>query len=159
MNVREQLGHGVISGRGGLLALLLNAAIVCAVRGADDAAKPLVVAADTAIVDVQLPPGAKVIVDGAESTQTRLTYRPLAPGQTRREEVRVRFRDGKEITRSLLLRGGWHVRLPVKGSGESKLRRGGDNSAPVRYGVAGPLTPRWPSGLSARSVSVLRWGA
>jgi hypothetical protein len=78
--------------------------------GADDSA----VASDRALLEVEAPAGAEVTIDGEHKGQRRhFPFQPFRPGQQVSHDVRVKFRDGSVTERTVLLRGGWRVRLPV----------------------------------------------
>src|SRR5262249_34359450 len=69
---------------------------------------------DTAVLEVQAPRGATVRLDGQDQgDQRRFLFRSLAGNRLYQHAVVVRFPDGREVRRDLLLKAGWHVRLPV----------------------------------------------
>lgn len=71
-------------------------------------------AADTAVVEFQLPPGATIRMgDQDYPAQKNAVFTPLEPGKIYQQMVEVRLADGTKLERSLLLSGGWHIRLVV----------------------------------------------
>lgn len=72
-----------------------------------------VVPRDTAILEIDAPPSARILIDGEVVGKNRWTYQPFSPGQRVEHDVLVRLADGKEMRRRVLLQGGWHVRVPM----------------------------------------------
>lgn len=70
---------------------------------------------DTCIVELQLPPGAKVTVDGRDYGEKRqLKFGGLNRGQIYRSQAKIILPDGARTNRSLVLKGGWHVVCPLR---------------------------------------------
>jgi WD40 repeat protein len=99
-----------------ILVLAVLAALVPPVRAGDEAATPAV-PKTAAILEVQLPQGATVLDKGKPTRQQRFTYRNLKPGKLYKDEVQVRYADGREIRRDYLFQAGWLVRLPLPAGG------------------------------------------
>ena len=71
-----------------------------------------VVPEDQCIVDLELPVGATVRVDGRDYGASRhLTFQPLERQKTYPTPFKIQFQDGSEDTRTVLVHGGWRVRL------------------------------------------------
>jgi WD40 repeat protein len=71
--------------------------------------------ADTAILHLQLPAGAKAVVDGDEiGAQRRYVFSGLRPGRLFQPDVEVLFADGTRVGRKLLMQGGRSVRLAMR---------------------------------------------
>ena len=71
-------------------------------------------AADTAVVEFHVPAGATIRMgDQDYPAQKNAVFTPLEPGKIYQQVVEVRLADGTRRERSLLLRGGWHIRLVV----------------------------------------------
>ena len=90
----------------------MSMALVATARvGAND--EPLeLVPEDACIVELTLPDGATVTVDGEDcGTRQRFVYEPLTPGEFCQHEFVVRYPSGKESKHNLLLEGGRRVRL------------------------------------------------
>src|SRR5262245_29464965 len=67
---------------------------------------------DTAILELLVPAGTKVPLDGtARGTERRFPIQPLKPGKQASHDVTVRFSSGEEQQRKVDLQGGWYVRL------------------------------------------------
>src|SRR5262245_29624091 len=104
-----------------LLALALSLAALpirpACVRGDDPAPGPRSageVPKDTVILELEVPAGAEVRIDGKETgMRRRFEYRPLLPGEMAAHEVEATFQGGEKAKRTVLLRGGWQVRLPL----------------------------------------------
>ncbi len=70
---------------------------------------------DQAVLELDAPAGATVKLDGRPtpvSTPTR--FEGLEEGRNRRVQVAVEFPDGSRLDRTVLLRGGWRVRMPLR---------------------------------------------
>lgn len=94
-----------------IVALALLAALGAA------AEEPLV-PEDTCILELQLPEGATVSIDGRDyGTKRRLEFGSLQRGQIYSSRLVVGFRDGSQVQRSLLLQGGWRVPLGIAAPG------------------------------------------
>ena len=102
-------------------SLFAAVALVCA---AISSPKPQAVAADAplssltpedaCILELELPPGATASVAGRDyGERRRLEFKPLRRGQVYSYPLTIRFPDGAEVQRQLLLQGGWRIRLPV----------------------------------------------
>ncbi|HVX61939.1 MAG TPA: WD40 repeat domain-containing protein, partial [Pirellulales bacterium] len=82
------------------------------VRG--DAPASSLVPEDTCILELELPAGATTSVDGRDyGDKRRLEFKPLKRGQIYASKLTVRFRDGSQAWRQLLLKGGWRVPLAL----------------------------------------------
>ncbi|HEV3121821.1 MAG TPA: WD40 repeat domain-containing protein, partial [Isosphaeraceae bacterium] len=76
------------------------------------------VAEDTAALDLDVPDGAEVSLGGvAQGARRRIELKPFPVGRYVPYAVRVRFAGGGELTRTVLLHGGWRVRLPIAAPG------------------------------------------
>src|SRR5205823_1822576 len=71
-------------------------------------------APDTAVLDLELPPGARAALDGKDlGAQRRFVFANLGTKDLASHGLVVRHREGQEERRTLLVKGGWHVRLPL----------------------------------------------
>jgi uncharacterized caspase-like protein len=96
----------------GALVLALAAALPAA-AGLQPEREPAL-PADTAVLDLLLPAGATVSIDGEDrGSRRRFVYRRLSAQTPREHEVHVQFAGGSEARRTVLLQGGLHVRLPL----------------------------------------------
>jgi WD40 repeat protein len=69
---------------------------------------------DTCILELELPAGARVTIDGRDYGEKRtLTYRSLRAGRRYTSNLHVRFADGAEEKRKLFIEGGRRVRLAL----------------------------------------------
>ena len=69
---------------------------------------------DSAIVEVDIPAGASLLINGLDQgDERRLIFEPFSRGEYYSYMAVVRFRDGTETRRELLLHGGWKVHLVV----------------------------------------------
>jgi WD40 repeat protein len=85
--------------------LVVSAALVAAEQG---------VATDVAVLELDLPSGAKVVLNGKDyGTRRHFRYPGWKPGERYFFDLRVQFPDGKEEKRTMILQGGWLVRLPL----------------------------------------------
>lgn len=81
-----------------------------------------VVPPDTAILELALPAGTRFKINdepyrASTASETRvLPFRLLRPGQTATYQLEVQFADGEITQRTLALRGGERVRLPMRAS-------------------------------------------
>jgi WD domain, G-beta repeat len=74
-------------------------------------------AAGVAVLEVNVPAGAVVSIDGTDKgMQRRFRFEGFQPGQRAAYEVRVRFPQGNEIRRTVFLQGGDRVQLPLYAS-------------------------------------------
>jgi hypothetical protein len=93
-----------------------------------EVSKAFPVTADRAVLELDLPPGAILSIDGRDrGAQRSFEVGPLGTAQQTTQEVVVRLRDGRELRRTVLLQAGWHVRLPLR------------ESRPKRSELTGPL--------------------
>jgi len=84
-------------------------------------AEETLVPEDTCVVEIDLPRGATVSVDDRDyGDKRRLEFGALARGQIYSSNVRIRLRDGNEVARVLLLKGGWRVRMAFPAPGAEK---------------------------------------
>jgi len=82
-------------------------------RAADQAAEQI--PEDTCILELNLPAGATVTVDGHDyGTKRRLTYEGLQPSKTYPSLLQIHFPSGGQRQCKLLIRGGLHARLPAR---------------------------------------------
>jgi WD40 repeat protein len=89
---------------------------------------------DTCIVELQLPPGATVSVDGKDyGSPPRLSFDSLERQKVFLSQFVVHFKEGGEETRTVLIRGGWRAHLalawPSKARPELALQTG--HSTPI----------------------------
>ena len=77
---------------------------------------------DAAVLELDVPRDATVRIEDRDygTSRRRFEFRPFPEGATGRYAVRVRFPDGREQARTVLLERGWHVRLPMRGDGGSR---------------------------------------
>src|SRR5262249_28880896 len=69
---------------------------------------------DEAILELEMPVGARAAIDGQDlGDQARHVFRGVTPTQFSQREAKVRFQDGREWQRTLLVRGGERLRLVV----------------------------------------------
>ncbi len=75
--------------------------------------------ADAAVLELDLPPGAEVSIDGVpQGDRRRIEFRPFPPGVTGRYKVKATLPGGHDLARTALLERGWRVRLPLRDIGE-----------------------------------------
>ena len=80
-----------------------------------------IVPEDTCVVELQLPAGAAVAVDGKDyGHPPQLTFDHLDSRQTYPSRFTVRFKDGGEDERTVLVHGGWRERLALASPGEGR---------------------------------------
>ncbi len=105
---------------GGLTCLLFAAAFA---RAAEPEARAPTLAADAALLEViGLPPEAKIALDGKEQgTRRRFDFSGLKPTEYAAHKVEVELPEGS-VTHTVVLRGGWHVRLPVELPSSRRVR-------------------------------------
>ena len=71
--------------------------------------------ADSAVLELDFPPGAEISIDGVpQGDRRRIEFRPFPGGVTGQYEIKAKRRDGRELSRKVLLRRGWHVNLIVR---------------------------------------------
>src|SRR5262245_49984108 len=81
---------------------------------AETAGTPETLPENKAVLELSLPPGATVRVDGTDyGTKRVLSFEPLTPGKFFQYGLTVRFRAGGEAHRTLLMRGGRRVSLTL----------------------------------------------
>lgn len=89
------------------LGLLLVGLLACDASGED-----VSVPAGTCLVEMELPAGATVAVDGRDyGAHRRLTFDNLDPARMYSARLKITFRDGTQDERMLLIRGGQRVRV------------------------------------------------
>lgn len=96
-----------------LLTLVVSAGVATAISacGAESAG---IVPEDTCILELTLPEGATVSVDGRDyGTKRTLTFRRLERGKIYRSKLVVTFSDGPREERELLIQGGRRVNLAL----------------------------------------------
>jgi hypothetical protein len=111
----------------GLLVLALTAVARLSTSQPVAVAQPIAdgkdktpVAKDTAVLELAVPAGAKVTIDGKDvGAQRSFEYLGLEAGKRYEREVCVEFK-GREARHTVFLYGGWHVRLPVTAPGEAR---------------------------------------
>jgi hypothetical protein len=109
MSKPSGVGRGALTILGPGLAVLLSCLSWSIGRGAGP------VAADTAVLELDAPAGSEVSIDGQEKgTRRTFTFGPFQPGRYLAHQVRARFPDGGVVERRVLLRGGWHLPLPLR---------------------------------------------
>ncbi len=86
-------------------------------------------AAGTGVLDVSLPPGAAIVINGTDYGDRRhFEMRPLDGKWLYPYDVVARFRGGETVQRRLLLKGGWGLRMalapPNTSRPEPVLQRG-----------------------------------
>ncbi len=78
-------------------------------------------AADAGVIDVTLPAGATIAINGTDYGDERhFEMKPLDPKWLFPYEVVARFRGGETVERKVLLKGGWNVRLSLAPPDSSK---------------------------------------
>jgi WD40 repeat protein len=107
--------------------MLLTASVLLAQEAAPpspndlDHPKQPALAPDRAALEVEVPPGAKVSVDGQDAGgRRRFEYRGLEAGRRYRHKVEVRFAGGATAARDVWLQGSWHVGLPLVAPAEAR---------------------------------------
>ena len=86
---------------------------------AADGPKPL--PNDVAVLELDLPAGATASLDGVDiGDKRRFEFNGLTANRFDKHRLGVQILGGEKIERTILLRGGWHVRLPL--AGEQKDR-------------------------------------
>lgn len=113
---------------------------------------------EEAIVDLQLPTGAQVRLNGEKSEeQHRLVVRSLADGQWSRHQLAIDFPTGASEQHTLLMRPGQHLRLartlPARNRPDLMLQTG-HNSAVIRSAFNPSGTRVFTLGTDQR---VLEW--
>jgi len=69
---------------------------------------------DTCVLQVHLPPGAELEVDGQPyGDRRRLTWDGLEPGRLYACRLKAKLPDGTSLERQLAYRGGWHIDLSL----------------------------------------------
>jgi WD40 repeat protein len=88
-------------------------------------------AADTGVLDVTLPAGAEVTVNGTSyGAERHFEMKPLQSDRLYPYDVVARFRGGATMERRVLIKGGWSVRLtpPPSASGREVVLQTGHNT-------------------------------
>ena len=99
----------------GVLVAMLWLTPARALAQADRIQPALAVPPDAAVLELDVPPGAEVSIDGVpQGDQRRIEFRPFPEKVAGRYEVKARLLDGREVERSVLLERGWQVRLPLR---------------------------------------------
>ncbi len=94
----------------GFETLLISAVSAIAVQATEEEPVP----EDTCVLELQLPTGATVSVDGEDfGNRWQVTWDGLKKGQLYARRLKVRLADGSRIERQVVLRGGWQVQLPL----------------------------------------------
>lgn len=76
---------------------------------------------NAAVLELLVPDTAEVFINGGEYGKRRIfTFPGMEPGQIYRYECEVAFVDGSRRKRSVLLQGGWHVRLSLAASAPTR---------------------------------------
>ncbi|HTU21745.1 MAG TPA: caspase family protein [Gemmataceae bacterium] len=87
-----------------------------------DAGQERTVPPQEAVLELLVPAGTKVSIDGEDQgTRRSFRYEGFERGQLYPYEVAVQFPNGGKARRTVLLRGGWDVRLPLTETGASKF--------------------------------------
>ena len=93
--------------------LILLALLLISGRGAE-AQSDDVVPEDSCILELDLPAGATVTIDGRDyGTKRRMTFGSLDPGRLYPSRLQVAFPDSTADERELLIRGGWRIPLRI----------------------------------------------
>lgn len=96
-------------------SVLILAAAICIAGtwlSAAESGDEELVADGSAVLELEIPDGATVNVDGRDyGTQRRLTFRPLQQLRTYKSQLSIRLRDGNDIRREVLLKSGWRFRV------------------------------------------------
>jgi WD40 repeat protein len=72
------------------------------------------VAQNEAVLELKAPPGATLRVDGGPAGERPIRFSGLENGSHRLVKVEAEFRDGTKHSHVVLVRGGWHVLLPLR---------------------------------------------
>jgi WD40 repeat protein len=119
--------------------LLLVALLAGSIARAQDPVRPPEM--NMALLEIEAPPASKVRIDGVDQgTRRQVRIGPFRDDALYSYQVRLELKDGKTIDRTVLLRSGWHVRLPVQ------VR---DSSLPALALQTGHAQSLWSVGLSA----------
>lgn len=106
--MRTLLGCGFLAATFLTASCLVGGSAV-ATEGAD--ATP----ADQCVLEVQTPAGATVTLDGKNyGERRRFEWDSLAAGESYVSQLRVRFADGGEAQRTVLIQGGRKIEMPVR---------------------------------------------
>jgi WD40 repeat protein len=105
------------------LALVLTAVInVCpriALAQGDTFAIEPPIAADTAVLELDVPAGAEVSINGVpQGDRRRVEFRSFPPRVSGRYEVIAQLRGGSQLKRTVVLKGGWRVNLRLQEQAE-----------------------------------------
>ena len=115
-----------------ILAFLIS--IAAPARAADD-----IVPEDSCVLELDLPAGATVTIDGRDyGTKRKMTFGSLARGRLYPSKLRIAFPGGTTDERELLIHGGWRIPLRIAPR---------DPSAPELVPQTGQ--PPWPSARTA----------
>jgi WD40 repeat protein len=104
----------------GMLADVAVAALIVSLQAGARSAEPqqtgkAQVRDNMAVVEIAVPAGAQIVVDGQEKKGRReFAVGPLKTGQLVRHELTVQFSPGGTVSKTLLLRGGERYRVPVR---------------------------------------------
>jgi len=97
-----------------LMRTMLAATVFVATIGFGPVRAADPVAADQAVLELDLPAGAKVLDNGQPIEKRKFTYQSLKPATMYTDEVRVQLADGGVVSRRIVFKAGWNVKLPVR---------------------------------------------
>lgn len=96
----------------GIVMILMILAAATLGQASDDS---LIVASDAAIVELELPDGATVEIEGRPlGEKRRFKFAGLDPGRPQPRQLRVTFPDGRTVQRLLLVEGGRQIKLALQ---------------------------------------------
>ena len=102
-----------------ILSILLTALLTCDVSlgGAPSPVKPEIAVVNTCVLELSLPQGAKVIIDGRDYGRSRrFVFRPLDPGKLYESNVEVRNPKGRPNRWRVPIEAGQNIKLGVEQS-------------------------------------------
>lgn len=68
-----------------------------------------------ATIEIDLPPGSTATLDGTDLGERRkITVEGIAPGKLAERKLIAKLPNGKTVEKTLLLKSGWHVRVPIR---------------------------------------------
>ena len=98
-----------------LIAFAMSLIAGAGAHGSDE-----LVPEDECVLELDLPLGATVTIDGADfGSQDRIVWQNVEPGKQWSNRLVVRFADGERVERTLLLTTGQRVRLPLRSPREA----------------------------------------
>jgi len=72
------------------------------------------IANGVAVIDIAAPAGTRILIDGKDEKTREVRFERLKEGQLAQHELTARFPSGRTVSKTLLLRGGWRYRIPLR---------------------------------------------